>query len=264
MSAISLVVGAHKGGVGKTTTAYNVACALAYRGHKVLSVDLDSQGNLTFVLRVKRYPGVVDALRHDYDLSDVARTIDPSLYSDESNPQGLLVVLGSNTSLSLPEMIDFVKGDPFLLGAYLEPYRDYFDYIVIDTPPTHSPYHSLAYRAADYVLIPTEMTGVSLMSMSEVMAAVREVQLQHQIEVVGVLPNKVSRNKDDLGVLDQQRGKLGELLWPEIYESAVWAKAFNRRRPLYLYVDRSMHRAARRAVKEMWEVVDRVEALNNG
>ena len=264
MTAVTLVVGAHKGGVGKTTTAYNVSAGLAYRGHRVLGVDLDSQGNLTFVLKIKRYPGIVEALRHDYDLSDVVRPIPLDFWKGDSENGGSLVILGSNTELSRPEMLDLTKDNPFLLGHYLDDYRDYFDFIVIDTPPTHSPYHSLAYRAADYVLIPTEMTGVSLMSMREVMAAVREVQLQHPIQIAGVLPNKVSRHKDDLSVLEQQREQLEGILWPEIHEAAVWAKAFNRRKPLYEFVSSRMHPAARRAVSEMWVIVDKVEALRNG
>lgn len=263
MTAVTTVIGAHKGGVGKTTTAYNLCAGLAYRGHKVLGVDLDSQGNLTFVLQVKRYSGVVQALRHDYYLSDAVRPVPPTLFGEDGVEGGTLAVLGSNTDLSHDEMTAFARENPFSLGQYLSEYLDYFDFIIIDTPPTHSPYHSLAYRAADFVIVPTEMTGVSLMSMSEVMAAVREVQFQHPVQVAGVIPNKVSRHKDDLSVLEKQREQLGELLWPEIHEAAVWAKAFNRRKPLYQFVSSRMHPAARRAVAQMWEVVTRVEALHH-
>jgi len=258
-------IGAHKGGVGKTTASYNLSAGLAYRGYKVLGIDIDSQGNLTYVFRIKRYSGITGALQHDDDLSDVVRPVDPGYWmGDSSHGDGSLYVLGSNSDLGLEAMMEFCRHNPLRLQEYLAEYRDLFDFVIIDTPPTHSPYHSMVYRAADYIIIPTEMTGVSFMSMSEVMAAVKEVQFQHSVQIAGVLPNKVSRHKDDLDALAEQKDRLGDLLWPEIHEAAVWAKAFNRRKPLYEYVSSSMHPAARRAVHELWQVVDRVEALRNG
>lgn len=156
MRCPTIVVANQKGGVGKTTTAINLAAALAQRGLRTLLIDLDPQGNATisFVdpheLPVTVYDVLVDA---GVPATDAIRP----------TPQDRLSVLGSRISLAKAETKLVGEFDShFRLKDKLDPIQDRFDYMVIDTPPTLGILTVNALVAATHLVVPIQSSYFAL------------------------------------------------------------------------------------------------------
>jgi chromosome partitioning protein len=179
-----IAVANQKGGVGKTTTAINVATALAQAGHRVLAVDIDPQGNLTsgVGLRGERASGgtIYEALLDDVSPdSFILPTAVPtmSLIPADRNLTGAEIEL-----ISLPER-------ERRLQRLLEPLRERFEFVFIDCPPSLGLLTLNALVAADSVLIPLHCEYFALEGLAELVSTVRRVQgaLNPSLDIEGVL-----------------------------------------------------------------------------
>ena len=139
-----------KGGVGKTTSAVNVAASLGILGKKVLILDLDPQGNTTSGVGISKK--MLKRTMHDV-LSD-GFPIDQAILKTEFEN---LSVLPANISLAGSEF-DLYEADDseFKIKGLLDPLRDQFDYIIIDCPPSLGMLTVNAMTAADGVVIPMQ------------------------------------------------------------------------------------------------------------
>lgn len=179
-----------KGGTGKTTTVINLSCALAELGKRVLAVDMDPQANLT--------SGV------GYDPYRLEETVFQCLTGE--SPDGSMVLeteygidlLPSNPDLSAVEAaLQSGIGRELLLRGVLERITDggnRYQYVLVDTPPNFG-FHTLnALAAADYILVPVQMSGFAIKGLKEVLrtlAAARQ-RLNSEVRVLGILPTFVS------------------------------------------------------------------------
>jgi chromosome partitioning protein len=156
VSAWIIAVANQKGGVGKTTTAINLAAALSQRGLRTLLVDLDPQGNATISFLD---PATVD--RSSYDL-----LVDPAVAArDVIHRAGVdhLDVLGSKIALAKAEVKLAGEFDShFRLKDKLEVVRPEYDYIVIDTPPTLGVLTVNALVSASHLLVPIQSSYYAL------------------------------------------------------------------------------------------------------
>lgn len=150
-----------KGGVGKTTTAMNLAHALARQGYRVLAIDLDPQANLTVGLGAiqKHQPGIADVLIDDTGLNEVCRDVRENLQ---------LVPAGERLG-----EFEYLKNKGaqrgFLLQRSITDENAERDFILIDCPPTSGILGMNALLAASEVIIPVAGDYYSLQGLSRQM-----------------------------------------------------------------------------------------------
>ena len=163
----TIVFSNQKGGVAKTTSALNTAAALIRQGRRVLAVDLDPQGNLTFATGYKeKFTDVfnlVDAFTGEADQDECMRHIN-----------GLdLFSIGLRATAA--DMMFTQVGREYMLKDVLDEYQEDYDFCIIDTAPSLNILTVNALTAADYVIIPFTVDTFALQGM---------VQLQGFIENV--------------------------------------------------------------------------------
>lgn len=144
------VVTNNKGGVGKTTTAANLAAALRLRGYDVLCIDLDGQANLTDVL------GASGAQGGSYDAMQGQKFITPVRVRPQAEGAGVLDVLPATAELWALDVALAKKADRLTrFGEVVDKYRNNYDIIIIDTTPTMGNLSISALYAADNAVITT-------------------------------------------------------------------------------------------------------------
>lgn len=172
-----------KGGVGKTTTAVNVASFLAEKGKRVLLVDIDPQANAGYGLGVdveEMEATVYEVLIGTLPAGDsVYKTTIDNLYIMPSN----MHLAGAQV-----ELLDF-ENKEYLLKNALKTVRDNFDFIFIDCPPSLGILTLNSLVASDSVIIPLQCEYYALEGLSQLLKIISMVQdaLNPQLEIEGVL-----------------------------------------------------------------------------
>ena len=178
-----IAIANQKGGVGKTTTAINLAAAFARRGQKVLLLDLDPQANSSISFLD---PQTIDFSAYEL-LMDGMESIDRAIY--RTPLQGLDII---PSRINLAKLESKLVGDfdaPFRLKDRLEALHILYDVIVIDTPPTLGLITVNALVAASHVLIPIQSSYFALEGTDDLLETIEKVKTRPNpnLQVLGVV-----------------------------------------------------------------------------
>jgi chromosome partitioning protein len=171
-----------KGGVGKTTTAVNVAACIAEAGYRTLLVDVDPQANATVGLGIPRtrHPGLYEVLTGETRAQEAI--VETPVEGLSALPAGAGLA-GAN--VELPR----IEGFEQRLRECLTPLRDEFQYLILDCPPSPGPLTVCALVAADRVIVPVQTEYFALEGLAGLLETLSLVQreLNPRLTVAGML-----------------------------------------------------------------------------
>ena len=183
-----LLVGATKGGVGKTTSSYNLAYSLASMGKRVLAVDFDSQANLTSCFGIEDASSLPITIGH-LMLSQMEEEAlpNPSEYIRSRN--GVDFIPSSMVLSAVDAKLRLEMGAEKMLASILEPIRDNYDILIIDTCPALGALTINALSAADEVIITVNPQLLAMMGLQDFLKTIRKIKsrLNPKLDVGGIL-----------------------------------------------------------------------------
>ena len=183
-----IVIGSQKGGVGKTTTTFNLAYVLSRMGKKVLAVDFDSQANLTTCYGVENKDELEYTIGHMMMAQiDDEELPDPSEYI--MNRNGVDFIPSSMVLSAVDAKLRLEMGAERMLANILEPLRDEYDYLIIDTCPALGALTINALAAADGVVITVNPQLLAMMGLQEFLKTIKKIKsrINPKLEVEGIL-----------------------------------------------------------------------------
>lgn len=203
-----------KGGIGKTTSAVNLAACIAQKGKKVLLCDIDPQGNATTGVGVRKN----SSLKTSYDLIiGSCDTKDAITKTDFDN----LWVIPTNIALAGAEyeLVNTEKRER-VLAAKLAEIKDEFDYIIIDCPPSLGVLTLNALTAADGIVIPMICEFYALEGLSQLMMTIRKVKkhFNPSLEITGILITMYDKR---LNLSAQVKAELEKYYGDKLFETMV-------------------------------------------
>ena len=213
-----IAIANQKGGVGKTTTAINLAASLAVLEKKVLIIDADPQANCTSGL--------------GFELRNIEKSVYDCL-TDEGEPKDVILKTSTDGLDIIPSHIDLVgaeiellnvEGREYKMKAFLDKVRDQYDYILIDCSPSLGLLTVNALSAADAVIIPVQCEYFALEGLGKLLNTVKMIQarLNPDLQIEGFLGTMYdSRLRLANQIYDEVKRHFQELVFKTIIQRNV-------------------------------------------
>lgn len=179
------MIGAMKGGVGKSVSAFNLAYSLQKRGKRVLAVDFDPQANLTTCFGAEDVDVAIGDLM--MDVIEDGELPEREAYIWERN--GVDFIPSSIQLSSVEVKLRLEMGTEKMLATILEPLKEDYDYILIDTCPSLGALNINAMAAADEVIVTANPQLLAMMGLQDFLKTVKKIKsrLNEKLNVAGIL-----------------------------------------------------------------------------
>ncbi len=243
-----IAIANQKGGVGKTTTTINLSASLAEKGMKVLTVDMDPQGNATSGLGIDKSKVEHTIYHMIISECDILMCTTPSIVKN-------LFVLPSDMNLAGAE-IELIGIDEkeFIIKKEIEKVKDQYDYILIDCPPSLNTLTVNAMTTADTVLVPIQCEYYALEGLSQLIHTINLVKkrLNPKLNIEGVVFTMYdARTNLSLQVVENVRSNLDQKIYSSIIPRNVrLAEAPSHGLPITMYDSRSVGAEAYRELAQ--------------
>lgn len=231
-------VAIQKGGQGKTVTAYALGAGLALRGQRVLFIDLDAQGNLSYTLGADA-TGLTG--RSAFEVLQGATSATEAI---QHTPLG--DIIASSPALAAADTTLTAVGKEYRLREALEALGDAYDRIILDTPPSLGILTVNALTAADSLIIPAQADMYSLQGIGQLWQTIQTIRryCNPRLAIEGVLLTRfngravISRDLSDM--LEQTAAQMGTKVFKaRIRECTALKEAVAVKTDIYTYAPRS-------------------------
>ena len=244
-----------KGGVSKTTTVQAITTLLNKRGHNVLAIDLDPQGNLSFAMgtNIDNTPTIYNVLKGELSASDI-------LQHTKSGD-----ILPSNILLSGADTEFTMTGREYLLKEAISDISKQYEYIIIDCPPSLSILTINAFVTSHYIIIPVLADVFSLQGMGQLNNTIQSVKkyCNSGLKVVGILltrfNNRTNLSKHIQKLLTNTTKNMDTILFKTFIRNSVSLQETQYQREDLINYDNKSN-----AMLDYIDFLDELEVILNG
>ena len=215
-----ITIAGRKGGVGKTTTALNLAGALSERGDRVLLVDLDPQASLTRVLLAEEASGLHGIggrmLEPQLGVGNLVRPVwaNIDIVPGDASIDATAAALAQNPTYHhrLRSLLSSVPG---------------YAYVILDTPPSLGFALNAALLATHVAILPTELTQQDLDALDDTLLPLERLAPQQAARLCAIVPSRVGNNNHDLEGVQALRNAYGDVVADPVPQAVAVKRATN-------------------------------------